>query len=68
MTNAKPWYLSRTIWASLVAIAAALSSAFGHAIDDGVQSQLTDAALQAVAVGASLIAVFGRLAATSIIE
>ncbi|EFL88968.1 hypothetical protein [Ahrensia sp. R2A130] len=68
MTESKPWYLSRTIWASLVAVAAALSSAFGHTVDDGMQTQLTEAAMQIVAVGASLIAVFGRLAATSIIE
>lgn len=68
MTESKPWYMSRTIWASLVAVAAALSSAFGHTIDMGTQSQLTEAAMQVVAVGASLVAVFGRFAATTIIE
>ena len=68
MNVSKPCYLSRTIWASLVAVAAALSSAFGHTIDAGTQGQLTEAAMQVVAVGASLVAVFGRLAATTTIE
>lgn len=60
--------MSRTIWASLVAVAAALSSAFGFTIDADTQVQLADAAMQIIAVGASLVAVFGRLAATTIID
>jgi hypothetical protein len=64
MTASKPWYLSRTIWASLVTILAAamgLMGISGAGIDDAA---LTDAVLQAVTALAGLIALFGRLLAT----
>ena len=63
MTETKPWYLSRTIWASLVTILTAamgLMGMSGAAIDDAA---LTDAVLQAVTALAGLIALFGRLSA-----
>lgn len=59
----KPWYLSRTIWASIVMLGATLASAFGLVIDEGEASALTDAILQAVAAVAGLVAIFGRLSA-----
>ena len=68
MADSKPWYLSKTIWASLVAILAAVASAIGVEIDANTRSELTDAAFQLVTVGASLAALFGRLVATSRIE
>ena len=58
MTASKPWYLSRTIWASLVTILTAamgLMGMSGAAIDDAV--------LQAVTALAGVIAFFGRLSA-----
>ncbi|NGO53631.1 hypothetical protein [Allomesorhizobium camelthorni] len=64
MTASKPWYLSRTIWASLVTILTAamgLMGMSGVGIDDAA---LTDAVLQAVTALAGVIALFGRLSAT----
>jgi hypothetical protein len=64
MPASKPWYLSRTIWASLVTILTAamgLMGLSGAGIDDAA---LTDAVLQAVTALAGLIAIFGRLSAT----
>ncbi|MEP1206734.1 MAG: hypothetical protein ABJM29_07495 [Rhizobiaceae bacterium] len=68
MNNFKPWYTSRTIWGSIVALLAGVLSSFGFDIDDATQSAFIDGALQLVAVGGSLIAVFGRISATSMIE
>ncbi len=66
--EAKSWYQSRTIWGSLVAVAAALLAAIGQPIDQNSQMILTDAILQIVAVGGSLFAIFGRLEASAVIE
>ena len=63
MIASKPWYLSRTIWASLVSILTAAMGLLGMpggGIDDAA---LTDAVLQAVTALAGVIAIFGRLTA-----
>lgn len=63
MENSKPWYLSRTIWASLVAVAAAGGGLFGLPIDGGDTAALTDAALQIVAAVGAVAAIVGRVSA-----
>lgn len=67
MANEKNWYASRTIWGSLVAVAAALGSLLGVEIDSDTQTVIVEAALQLVAVLGSISAVFGRLSATKTI-
>lgn len=57
----KPWYLSRTIWASAVAVIATLANAVGLPIEASDVASLPDAILQAVAAIAGLIAIFGRV-------
>ncbi|MGB6119740.1 MAG: hypothetical protein WBF87_16110 [Mesorhizobium sp.] len=64
MTESKPWYLSRTIWASVVAVAAGAAGLTGFptaALDHGA---LVDTILQFIGAGAGLIAIFGRLSAS----
>lgn len=68
MNELKPWYLSKTIWSSLIAVAAAVLAAFGVDLDEPAQRELAEAGLQLVTVAASLFAIFGRLVATSEIE
>lgn len=68
MNDIKPWYTSKTIWGSLIAVGAAIASILGFEIDPQSQASLTEAILQFVAVCASLFAIFGRLSATSMIE
>lgn len=68
MNDAKPWYTSKTIWGSLIAVGAALGSGLGYTIDGAMQQQMTDALVQLTAVAGSLVAVFGRLTATTRIE
>ena len=64
MTDTKPWYLSRTVWASVVGIILSVAGLVGVGIDAINPEGLTDAFLQAAAAIAGIIAVIGRLAAT----
>jgi len=59
----KPWYLSRTIWASAVAVAATLAGAVGFPIDSTDVAALPDAILQAIAAVAGVVAILGRISA-----
>ena len=68
MNQYKPWYASKTIWASLVSLAAAIGAGFGVEIDQQMQTTFVETALQLAAVTGSVIAVVGRVSATSLIE
>ncbi len=59
----KPWYLSRTIWAALVTIAAGGLGLAGLTVDDLDQNLLVEAVLQAVTAIAGVVALLGRLSA-----
>lgn len=64
MESSKPWYLSRTVWASLVTVAAALGGLMGMSIASSDQALMTEAVLQIVTAVGGVIAVLGRLSAT----
>lgn len=59
----RPWYLSRTIWASLVTIATAVAGMSGLPVDGVDSGALSESLLQAVTAVSGLIAVFGRISA-----
>jgi hypothetical protein len=63
MVAIKPWYLSRTIWASIVTVLAGVAGLSGLPVDGLDGSALTDTLLQAVSAISGVIAVFGRLSA-----
>lgn len=65
MDNEKPWYLSKTIWASIVSVTATIASFFGIPMDEIARQGITDGALQIVSTIAGLIAIFGRVTAAS---
>ena len=65
MTDSKPWYLSRTIWASLITIVTAAAGILGVPVSGLDNSALTDTLLQAITAVSGLVAIFGRLAASS---
>ena len=67
MVEEKPWYLSKTIWGSLVSVAAALAAAFGVAADAHSQQAIAEAAVQLAGAAGALVAIYGRLTATRII-
>jgi len=64
MDTIKPWYLSRTIWASLVTIVTAAAGLIGVPVAGIDNVALTDTILQAISALSGLIAIFGRLSAT----
>ncbi|MFD0915857.1 hypothetical protein ACFQ14_05505 [Pseudahrensia aquimaris] len=68
MSDSKPWYFSKTIWASLIAVAASIGSAFGIDIDDQSREEITNIVLQAVMVAGSIFAIFGRFVANTRID
>lgn len=65
MNADKPWYLSRTVWAGLVALVLSLAGIFGLATDAVDQGARTDILLQLATAVAGAIAVIGRIGATS---
>ncbi|MBN9076944.1 MAG: hypothetical protein BGN87_20830 [Rhizobiales bacterium 65-79] len=64
MDATKPWYLSRTIWASFVTIAMSLAGLFGFSTAGIDGSSLTDTLLQAISGIAGIVAITGRFFAT----
>ncbi len=67
MIDEKPWYQSKTIWGSLVAVAAAFAGALGFNIDAQNQLLISDAILQFIVAGGALFSIYGRLSATDVI-
>ena len=65
MSISKPWYLSKTIWASLVTILLALGSLFGLPLSGIDSNALADTIIQALTALCGLAAIFGRLQATA---
>ena len=65
MNDMKPWYLSRTIWASLVSVALAVGGWFGLAPEQIDRGVLTDNLVELVTAAAGIIAIVGRLRATA---
>lgn len=65
MNDSKPWYLSRTIWASMVTIAATAATMLGYPLGEIDGSVVSEGLLQAVTAISGLIAIFGRIQARS---
>lgn len=65
MTDSKPWYLSRTVWAAIVTIVAAVLGLFGLPFADLDQAATAEALLQAATATAGVVALLGRLVATT---
>jgi hypothetical protein len=61
MTITKPWYLSRTIWASVVTVLIGAAGITGLPVDGVDGSSLTDTLVQGVTALSGLIAIVGRL-------
>jgi hypothetical protein len=63
MTDSKPWYLSRTVWAAVVTILVALLGLLGVPTDGFDDAAFVDTLLQAATAVAGVVALLGRLAA-----
>lgn len=64
MNDSKPWYLSRTVWGALIAIAASITSTFGFTLSEADQNQIAETVLQIVGAFGALFALYGRLSAS----
>lgn len=68
MINSKPWYLSRTIWASLVTIVTGVAGLTGLPVDGIDNAALTETLLQAITALSGIVAILGRIGATAAIR
>ena len=60
----KPWYLSKTVWGSLIAILAALAGLFDVELTPDDQARAVDLVVQALGALGGLVALVGRFFAT----
>lgn len=67
MESQIPWYLSKTIWASLVILITSLLGPFGINIGGDTQNEIVDNIMALVIVISALVAIYGRVSATKII-
>ena len=63
MLNEKPWWESRTIWASVIAVAAVIAGYFRFEIVEADQAALVDAITSIVGAVAGVIAIYTRATA-----
>ncbi|MGV0818674.1 hypothetical protein V6767_01435 [Martelella sp. FLE1502] len=63
--DVKKWYLSKTVWGALLAVAAPLLQLGGIYIDDGTQSELAASITTIAGAAGGMLALFGRIAAKS---
>jgi hypothetical protein len=63
MNPGKPWYLSKTIWASIVTVLMSVGSLFGLPGGLADNGALADAIIQAITAVMGLVAIFGRVTA-----
>lgn len=59
----KPWYLSKTVWGGLLAIAASVLNLAGIELSEGDQATLADQLTAFFAAAGGILAIAGRLAA-----
>lgn len=63
MISGKPWYLSKTIWASILTIFMSVAGLFGvptGLVDNGA---LADTIIQAITALSGLVSIIGRVSA-----
>ena len=65
MIQFKPWYLSKTIWASAISIGCALLGLAGFPTAAINQTALADSILQIISALSGVLAIFGSVSAGS---
>ena len=63
MIDTKPWYLSKTIWGSLVAILASLLGLWDFDVSTEDQARLVEMMVQLLGAGGGVLALVGRFMA-----
>ena len=67
MDDVKMWYKSKTVWGALIAILASVLQAAGVELGLDDQNQLADATVTLAGALGGLLALYGRLSASSVI-
>lgn len=60
----KGWYLSRTVWGGVLAVAASVLNLAGIEISGADQAELADRVTALLAAAGGIVAIAGRLAAS----
>jgi hypothetical protein len=68
MEDDKQWYMSKTVWGALLALGASVLQFTGIQVGAVDQSTIADSAVSIAGAVGSLIAVYGRVTATSTIR
>ena len=68
MEDAKHWYYSKTIWGALLAIGSSALQIKGLQIAPADQSTIVDSAVSIAGAVGGLLAVYGRVTASSAIK
>jgi hypothetical protein len=63
MNNTKPWWQSKTVWASIMAMLAGMASLAGVSLDATLQDELANLITAAAEVASGAVAIFGRVQA-----
>ena len=63
MNNTKPWWQSKTVWASIIAVLAGMASLAGINLDATLQDELANLITAAAEVASGAVALLGRLQA-----
>lgn len=62
------WYKSKGVWGGLIAIGAAIAGAFGYVMTPEDQAGIVDAAVVVAGAVGGVLAVYGRVKASKVIE
>ena len=68
MDTMKAWYQSKTVWGALIAVAAPLLHVVGLNLPAGFENELAEGLMTVAGGVGGLIALYGRLSATSTIR
>ena len=68
MEETKKWYMSKSVWGGMIAVAAAVAGAFGFSIGVEEQSILAESAVAVAGIVGAVVAVVGRVKASKKIE
>jgi fumarate reductase subunit D len=63
MLSLKPWYFSKTIWASIITIVTSLACLFGFPAGIVNNNELAEAIIQIITAFTGFVAIIGRLQA-----
>ncbi|PZM17077.1 hypothetical protein [Rhizobium tubonense] len=68
MNDVKHWYLSKTVWGGLLAVAAFALQLKGFQLDPTDQSAIADSIVSITGAVGGILAIYGRVIATAAIR